>query len=431
MIKVYDQSMQLIAYVENAFAVGYEEKFNGLGSAWFSLPANDPKTAECQPFRLVEIYDGEERVDLFRILPIDTTRSGNGNTITYQCEHVLGTLIDDVLFQYHQVGGLGYPTDDVLEYILSNQAVSHWQLGSVSFTRQFEYKWENENLLAALFSVSRPFDQAYQWTWDTSTYPWTLNLVEPDQEESCYIRYGKNLIGITKQEEPRDLCTRLYPLGYGEGVNQLTVKDVNPAGLPYIDADTQAQYGIISRVWADRRYESAEMLFAAAQARLEVMKLPRVTYSVDGAEIYRLTEDPLDRFLAGALVRVIDEQLGMDIVARVVIRNRPDIYGSPGSVKLEIANKVMTIANSFAQLADRQRVQEVYAQGATNLDTRDFAENCDPTHPAVIRFNVPAEAVRINKLLFPTSANPSGDIPRVRQLVVGIRREQVVRAQLP
>ena len=36
-------------------------------TAHFSLPADDPKVVECQPLRFVEIFDGNERVDLFRV----------------------------------------------------------------------------------------------------------------------------------------------------------------------------------------------------------------------------------------------------------------------------------------------------------------------------------------------------------------------------
>ena len=31
-------------------------------------------------------------------------------------------------------------------------------------------------------------------------------------------------------EDPTNLCTRLYVLGYGEGVNQLGIEGVNPTG---------------------------------------------------------------------------------------------------------------------------------------------------------------------------------------------------------
>src|SRR5690606_1016728 len=387
---VYDLHLQKVAMLENAFSVGYETPLNGLWKAWFSLPANDPKNAYCQPLWYVEIYDGNERVDLFRIVPHTAQRSADGQTVTYQCEHVLATLLDDVLFQYHQIGGLGVYTDEVLEYILGKQTTARWKLGTVEFSRQLEYSWENENLLAAAFSVPKPFAEEYMWTWDTSSYPWTLNLVEPPAGVQAYIRYGVNLRGIEKEVDPTSLCTRLYCLGYGEGVNQLTIAEVND-GKPYLDADTQAQYGIISRIFVDRRFESAETLKARGEALLNELKHPRISYRVDAAELYALTKDPLDRFQVGAQVRVIDEELGVDIISRVVNRRRADVTGAPGDVEIGIANRPQDIAGTIAELQDRQRINEVYAQGATNFDSHDFADNCDPTHPAVLRFYIPAE----------------------------------------
>ncbi|XID91030.1 phage tail spike protein [Paenibacillaceae bacterium WGS1546] len=397
MIKVYDQNMQLVAYLENAFTVSYETPFNSLWRASFSLPATDPKNEECRPLRYVELFDGDERLDLFRIIPSVARRSADGLTITYDCEHVLATLLDDVLFQFHTVGNLGYYTPAVLQYILTRQVVHRWKLGTVSFNRQFEYNWENENLLGALFSVPKPFVEEYQWTWDTTTTPWTLNLVEPSQEVEAYIRYGVNLRGIEKTTDPTNLCTRLFCLGYGEGVNQLTISDIN-GGRPYLDADTQSQYGVITRIWVDRRFTSPETLKARGEALLNESKHPRISYVVQAGELYALTNDPIDRFKTGTLVRVQDAEMGEDIVIRVVNKRKPNVFGAPGDVELEIANRPVDIAGSMADLANRQRIGEVYAQGATNGDTQSFADNCDPTHPAVIKFWVPEEAARINKV---------------------------------
>ncbi|OAS21129.1 phage tail protein [Paenibacillus oryzisoli] len=397
MIKIYNQSLQLTAILENAYAIGYETPLNSLWTASFSLPANDEKNAECLPLMFVEIFEGDTRVDLFRIVPNTATRSSSGETISYECEHVLATLFDDVLFQYHTVGNLGFYTEDVIDYILDAQTVTRWQTGNVYFTRQFEYNYENENLLGALFAVPKPFDEEFQWTWDTSSYPWTLNLITPASGVQAYIRYGVNMQGVTKVTDPTELCTRIFPLGYGEGVNQLTIREVN-GGLPYIDSDTIGTYGTISRIFVDRRFNSAESLLGRAQTILNELKTPRITYSVDASELYALTDDPLDRFITGTQVRIIDEELSIDVIARVVNVSKSDITGAPGDVQIQIANKPADIASSIADLADRQRISEVYAQGATNIDSHDFADNCDPTHPAVLRFWVPSEAIRINKV---------------------------------
>src|SRR5690606_16356876 len=157
---------------------------------------------------------------------------------TYQCEHVLGTLLDDILFQYHTIGNLGVYTRDVLEYILSKQSTARWQLGTVEFDWQFGYNWENENLLGALFSVPKPFVDEYMWTWDTTTYPWTLNLVRPSNEVQAVIRYGVNMQGIERMIDPSNVVTRIYGLGYGEGVNQLRSAELND-GTPSLDAEPE------------------------------------------------------------------------------------------------------------------------------------------------------------------------------------------------
>ena len=93
---------------------------------------------------------------------------------SYDCEHVLATLLSDVLFQYHQCGGSGVKTADVLNYILARQTRQNWKLGACDFKRYFEYNWENSTLLAALFAVPECFDSEYLWSWDTTVYPLSL-----------------------------------------------------------------------------------------------------------------------------------------------------------------------------------------------------------------------------------------------------------------
>lgn len=398
-VQIYDLQMRRVAMLENAFTVGYETPFNGLWTASFSLPASDPKNAECKPLYFVELYDGDERLDLFRIMPNTAQRSSDGATITYDCEHVLATLIDDVLFQYHTIGNLGVYTEDVLRYVLSKQVTTRWQLGNVQFDRQFEYNWENETLLGAVISVPKPFVEEYQWTWDTTSYPWTLNLVQPSQVMEAHIRYGVNMQGIERQVDPTNICTRLYGLGWGEGVNQLNFAEINN-GKPYIeDVAAQQNYGVISRIFVDQRFTSAETLKARCDALLEEMKTPLISYTVQATELFKLTGLPMHKFKTGKVVRIQDQELGIDIKSRVVNVRKGDIFGAPGEVEIEIANRTQDISSSIADLANRQRIQETYAQGATNYDSHNFADNCDPEHPAVLRFWIPEETVRINKVM--------------------------------
>ena len=77
--QIFDRNMKRLAFLDNAVSVGYSLEINSLWTATFTLPADDDKNAYCQPLNFVEIFDGDERIDLFRIIGEDLERS-NGAT---------------------------------------------------------------------------------------------------------------------------------------------------------------------------------------------------------------------------------------------------------------------------------------------------------------------------------------------------------------
>jgi phage minor structural protein len=404
-IRVYDREMTKLAYLENAYGIGYEMPLNELWMAHFSLPADDPKNIYCQPFHYVEIYDGRERIELFRIMPSTLTRNTQGD-IVYQCEHVLATLLDDVLFKYHQVGNIGVGTVTVLRYILDRQLEKRWQLGTCDFDRRFEYKWENENLLAALFSVPQPFNEGYRWEFDTTGSIWRLNLKRLPSEFKADITYKKNMTEIQKEVDPTTIVTRLYCLGYGEGDNQLGIESVN-GGIPYLESNGQTTtWGIKSSILVDRRFENPETLKAYGQALLDQLKHPYKSYTVSAVDLYRKSPEKYEKFFPGDIVRIIDKEDGIIEDLPIVRVSKSDITGSPGDVQIEIANKSRDIAGSISELADRTRINEVYAQGATNQMIVPFADNADPSNPAILRIYIPDTMARINKCILNYQLEP-------------------------
>lgn len=396
--QVFNTNMERLAYLENASSVGYELPLNGLWTATFALPADDPKNEYCQPLHYVEIYDGDTRIDLFRIVGEDFTRSDESYKV-YSCEHVLATLLNDVMFRYHQIGGSGIRTPQVLSYILDQQTTQRWALSQCDFDRRFEYSFENSNLLAALFAVPKCFDVEYEWQWDTTVYPWLLSLKAPNENLQAEIRYRKNLLGIKKVTDASKIVNRVYALGYGEGVNQLGIESVNN-GLPYVeDGSSQMRYGVLSSILVDGRYTIPENLKGYARQILEEASTPYISYEVEGIDRFRLDNDDYGRMWPGRLVRVVDEADGITLRTRVVNVSKSDLRADPGSIQVTLANKEQDIAGSISDLQNRALINETYAQGATNLMIQNFADDADPTHPAVLKVWVPDSAVRINKMV--------------------------------
>lgn len=399
MITVMNKQLEEIGILENATRIGYERRFNEIWSASFTLPLDDPKNSLCQPFNIVELYDDEEYIGKFRIFPSLTRKNEFTKEISYRCKHVLSTLMDDVLFQDHY--SIDKSTVEALQYLLNQQSTKHWALKTVSPTliRYFSYKWENENgIVGPIFEVPKTLDTEYQWTHNDQVYPYELSLVEPEKEVTCVLQYGLNQREIDRDVDPEGIVNRIYPLGSGEGINQLTIKDVNN-GIPYLeDAESIAKYGLKSYIWPDKRFEDAETLMASAQGLLDKWKIPKVTIRGTAADISKITKGDVHKLKAGRLVLLDDPELG-ELEARVMLDAKPDVNGMPWDMRIEIANKSMGLADIEAEVERRQQVNELYAQGATNLASYSYNDNCDPDDPAVIKFFIPDEMVKINKAL--------------------------------
>ena len=182
-------------------------------------------------------------------------------------------------------------------------------------------------------------------------------------------------------------------VGYGEGVNQLNIAAIN-GGRLYLQAPASItnEYGIIERVWVDRRYESAETLMATAQTMLNALQMPYEQYSVS----YAAVNGDTDRIRVGERVRVHDPASGTDFTDVVVsvTLNR----SNPLESSVEIANTATNIASSITDLANRQRIESAYSQGATQIYSQSLQGNADTTNGLRMDFYIPADMINVNKL---------------------------------
>ncbi|MBR6982140.1 MAG: phage tail protein [Ruminococcus sp.] len=398
--RVYDRNMNMIGVLQNAADAGYDRKYNDLHTASFMLPLNDPKNDLCQAMNIVEIFDGNVSKGLYRILDNPECEvTGEGVWLEYSCEHVIAFLLNEAIDGYLELGGTNVRTPAVLRAILAKQETVRWQLGTCDFNRQFQYSWENTNVLEALFSVPKCFDVEYHWTYDLSTFPWKVNLVQQSHDRSCEVRRKRNMVNIKRTIDSSQLCTRLYCKGYGEGVNQMTIAEVNN-GKPYIeDAAAIAKYGILSSHLIDRRYTVMENLKAYGQQVLNRLKNPIVTYTAKAIDLNRVTGLAWDQFDEGKVVHIIDEEKKIDIDAVIIDFKKHDPNGDPLDCEITISNKTSDVSSDIESLAQRASINSQYAQGATNLYCQQFADNADESHGAKMKFYIPQDCSRINEVL--------------------------------
>lgn len=410
MLKILDVNRQNVAYLENAYSVSYEKEVNKIATASFKLPLNDNKNEKIKHLQYVEIIDDDnEYIGLFRIMPTQTVVSENEQSVTYQCNHVLTTLMDSVMFRYHEISP-NTSTREVLEYLLNLQKVKHWRLGKCDFTRRFQYSWENVNgIVDAIFSVPKAFDEDYMFTFDTTSYPWTLNLIQPPTAPTCYIHESLNLKGLKIESNPNQMINRIYPLGIGEGVNQLNIKKVNPTGQAYIEnAQSIIDNGLIEYIWVDRRFTDAKLLMQSAQSLLTKFSQPIVSWETDAIDLIKASTDKkipqMTKLRVGNVVRLSTEKFGI-VNLRILKESKSDVFGDPGNIKLSIGNVMNDLGTTQADIERKIEINQLYSQGATNILNYDKADNADEQYPVKFRIYIDDDVVKINtcELTFETT----------------------------
>ena len=309
-ISVYDwQSRKRIAFLQNAYNISYTQGANILWTASFDLPYFDEKRVYCQVFNLVDIYDidsaGDDKyIGLFRIMSYIESFEQNKRSITYTLEHVLNTLLDDVMLGTQTFGGTAQDTTFVINRILSYQTgTPNWIVSGCDYSDKIAYTFEDSNLLSALFSVTKPLLQGYYWSFNTRIFPWVLSLKKVLYETNSEFRYKKNITGIIRSIDAKSLCTRLYIYGKkNEDGVKLSIKNKNN-GLEYLDSVLGIkEYGIVSMIIDDDRFEDETALYNYGIELLKKIENPSVTFEIDAQMLY----DAAD-LQVGAVVRVVDE----------------------------------------------------------------------------------------------------------------------------
>ena len=416
--RLYNRNMELLAVLKNASRMSYTHTYNDLYTASFELPADDAQNALCEPRFIVEIFDGDNSVGKYRIVDEPEVEiTARGAFIRYECEHVIAFLMDDVIDGFLELGSrapdqiysigevippLGpwsdMETKKVIEKLLDRQTIKRWQLGECVYQEYHTYTWENTTLLSALFFVHTVLKTKAHWTYNTSTYPWTINLVKQTYAPSCAIRRKRNMQAFKRARDSKDLCTRLYCRGNGEGANQVNISSVTTTGKNYIDADTISTYGVISTHFIDTTISDPYTLLSRGREVLEENKHPVYTYTAKAVDLAKMAYLDWDVMEEGKCVHVLDSDLNLNINALIVQVSKADIDGNPLDMDIVISNKGSDTSSSLEKLAQSASNLTRYSQGLDDKYMLSYSDNADNQHPALIRLFIPDNFERMNTL---------------------------------
>lgn len=299
-----------------------------LSTAQVILGTNDPGVIAGQ---WVELFTPHESAGIFRVQQVERSYSG---TTLLRLEHGLVSLADSLIPA--QADNVQSTAPHALQAVLSHQSM--WQLGQcdVPETEMVTWSYNYSNVLEAFLALLDELP-AYMPVFHQDALPWVVDVIALTDDDASECRLTRNLRSLTVESDRSELCTRLYiPIEGAETV--------------ILNADTQSDYGIVSRSLSGDSGLTAEDLTQSGLQYLEQHQHPKVVVTLNAFDLYQATGEALDRFRLGRMCRVCLPEHATTIRQRVVQIAYPDVYSDPENVRLTLADKAETTADVLAGL---------------------------------------------------------------------------------
>ena len=335
-----------LAVLEKAYNIQIKHVINGEYTLSFILPRTDPKWAYVQEENFVMV-EGQ----LFRIRTFNEIRDSNGRLLSnIQCEHVWYDANDCKFIPNFEMIG---ETPEVI--LTAAFAGTRFVVGTVDPDLPKTDIFLSKTNPAAI--VNQLVENVGG---ELVRNNYTVGLRKRiGNNNGVEFRTGKNNVEIRKSTDSRSLCTRLYPYGQDD----LDITSVNN-GVAYLDSQYINNYDYIHERHIDYRdIADPEELKNKALAEFSTqdrdgIDKPKVTYEISIVELKKLSGYQFEAFNLGDTVRVIDEDLNIDVNARIM---EYEYYPyEPQRSRVVLANFKDNVGKLLADLADtRNRLDSI------------------------------------------------------------------------
>ena len=342
-LEIHDTSGNLIAILQNAYDGVYTEAINQAPMLSFKIPGDDSKASniiKANEFWLMN-YEAETPtvINKFRLSQRSDGRQRAGVITTeVDADGLISQLADEQLVTAYAPDSL--TVNQIVTALIALQVISpNITEGTIAptDTRSMSYN-AGDTILKCLYRL-RDTVGGYVYVDNDRVLQWANSLGEDKGQQ---IRYGKNLLGITRKEDYTTIANRIYAYGAGEGDARVKLSDATGSPPDFVE-DIQSKTdwgGIYVKVIVDPTITDADALLAWADLELADLKDPIITYTIETADLSESTEagfsfEPLQ---LGSIITVIDEDLGFDVSVHVVKLTHKDIFEHPEKISIGVTN---------------------------------------------------------------------------------------------
>ena len=308
-----------------------------------------------------EIYNQNGSVGFYRVT--GRTLSYTGETVL-TLRHGIDTLSDSVYNAQQEYDG---PVAGLLTAILDKQTtrikgVKPWQLGTCADNTSIKRSLNYDNL-KDLFNSIEEEKNNYYFSYDMTTWPWTVSFLAKPTAVAAEFRLNRNIQDIQVSMNDSELCTRLYL-----AVNVTTtttptadeqnewpeVTTVDSEVRRYDNREAQDVWGIVVKTASidtddDIQGQGFPSANAWAARYMRDHAEPTLQIQISGQELKQLTGDGFDEAKLGSICRVTLPDHDAAFSQRIVAVSYPDLYGAPDQVNVSLANKSPKVSTSISQ----------------------------------------------------------------------------------
>lgn len=302
---------------------------------------------------LVEVYNHKGSVGVYRVTKISNTYRKERKI---ELSHGLDVLSDSMFDSNEKYNGT---VAGMLQKIMAAQTqtidgIPYWRLGTCEDTNIWNKDISRDNLMACITEIAKK-EEDYVFTYDQSTFPWTLNFVARDSTVLSEFRLNRNTENCIVTEDDSGLCTRLYlsvtsesndDEGHGTYINE--------GYFTYNDTTAQGDFGIVCKSAGVNQadFASQDALEAWVAAYFGRHNRPSVQITIDGFEFVRLTGESIDEAHLSRICRVALSEYNSIFNERIISINYPDALRKPMAIKATLANKRQTAEDAFQELSN-------------------------------------------------------------------------------
>ena len=247
--------------------------------------------------------------------------------------------------------------------------VKPWVLGTCADTSAYK-KSINYDRLSTLLEELDEDGSPYYFTYDQSSFPWTVSYVAKPSGASSEFRLSRNVQTATVTYNDADLCTRLIvSVNHKTEDSDTGTTSTDSAIRTYNNTEAQSLWGIVVKTAdIDTGDDVASQEFAEADAWaqkfLNQRAAPTVQIQIDGEELYYMTGDTWDEFSIGKMCQVALPAYGHSFLERVVSVTYPELLKNPSRVTVSLANTLPRFSENIASAQKAAASAGASARGA-------------------------------------------------------------------